>query len=191
MLHLTHKARTLAILDGFGPGLVAVFGSGELAQAQRRLDVIDQIVLLLTARVDDWSDLHALRRGLWRATAYTHTVSRITEKVTGEPAEWASRPLEAIYPVVFVDVIVVMVSDGASLWRPVPCREERRGEPGPRHLRHLGWRRHRGCSIRCTVTVSTVQGVPTAGPAIVCAATGRVMQRRQCQGIGRVHLRAR
>ncbi|WP_232004584.1 hypothetical protein [Propionibacterium freudenreichii] len=29
MLHPTHKARTLAILDGFGSGLVAVLGPGE------------------------------------------------------------------------------------------------------------------------------------------------------------------
>lgn len=29
MLHSTHKARTLAIIDGFGSGLVAVLGPGE------------------------------------------------------------------------------------------------------------------------------------------------------------------
>ena len=29
MLHPTHKARTLAILDGFGSGLVTVLGPGE------------------------------------------------------------------------------------------------------------------------------------------------------------------
>ncbi|MES6220270.1 hypothetical protein U6L75_01090 [Cutibacterium acnes] len=29
MLHPTHKVRTLAIIDGFGSGLVAVLGPGE------------------------------------------------------------------------------------------------------------------------------------------------------------------
>src|SRR5690606_13266376 len=40
------------------------------------------------------------------------TVSRITEKVAGELAEWSSRPLDPIYPVIFVDAIVVKVRDG-------------------------------------------------------------------------------
>lgn len=35
-----------------------------------------------------------------------------TEKVTAELAEWSSRPLDPIYPVIFVDAIVVKVRDG-------------------------------------------------------------------------------
>lgn len=38
------------------------------------------------------------------------TISRISEKVSGELA--ASRPLDPIYPVIFVDAIVVRVGDG-------------------------------------------------------------------------------
>ena len=34
------------------------------------------------------------------------------EKVTAELAEWSSRPLDPIYPVIFVDAIVVKVRDG-------------------------------------------------------------------------------
>ncbi|RRD45273.1 hypothetical protein EII42_11325, partial [Tessaracoccus sp. OH4464_COT-324] len=30
---------------------------------------------------------------------------RITEKVAGELAEWSSRPLDPLYPVIFVDAI--------------------------------------------------------------------------------------
>jgi transposase-like protein len=40
------------------------------------------------------------------------TISRITEKVAGELAEWSSRPLDPLYPVIFVDAIVVKVRDG-------------------------------------------------------------------------------
>ncbi|KXA68512.1 transposase [Cutibacterium avidum] len=43
-----------------------------------------------------------------------HTISQITEKATGAPTQWASRPLDAIYPVIIVDMIVVTVPDGAS-----------------------------------------------------------------------------
>ena len=37
------------------------------------------------------------------------TVSRITEKVTGEMTEWLHRPLERVYPVIFIDALVVKV----------------------------------------------------------------------------------
>jgi hypothetical protein len=40
------------------------------------------------------------------------TISRITEKVAGELAEWSARPLDPIYPVLFVDAVVVKVRDG-------------------------------------------------------------------------------
>lgn len=35
-----------------------------------------------------------------------------TEKVTAELAEWSSLPLDPIYPVIFVDAIVVKVRNG-------------------------------------------------------------------------------
>ncbi|BDB62762.1 hypothetical protein RDE2_45560 [Rhodococcus sp. RDE2] len=35
-----------------------------------------------------------------------------TEKVTAALAEWSSLPLDPIYPVIFVDAIVVKVRDG-------------------------------------------------------------------------------
>jgi transposase-like protein len=40
------------------------------------------------------------------------TISRITEKVVGELAEWSARPLDPVYPVLFVEAIVVKVRDG-------------------------------------------------------------------------------
>jgi transposase-like protein len=46
-------------------------------------------------------------------------VSRITEKVVAEMAEWASRPLDAVYVAVFIDAIVVRVRDGQVANRPV------------------------------------------------------------------------
>ncbi len=51
-----------------------------------------------------------------------------------EMAEWSSRPLDPLYPVIFVDAIVVKVRDGS------PCQA--RGAPSPqrrvlrRHRRH-------------------------------------------------------
>lgn len=47
------------------------------------------------------------------------TVSRITEKVTGEMTEWLNRPLESVCPVIFIDAMVVKVRDGQAADKPV------------------------------------------------------------------------
>src|SRR6266849_3502295 len=43
------------------------------------------------------------------------TVSRITDEVLEEMRAWQSRPLEAVYPIVFVDALVAKVRDGSSV----------------------------------------------------------------------------
>jgi putative transposase len=43
------------------------------------------------------------------------TVSRITDKALEEMRAWQSRPLEAIYPVVYIDAMMARVRDGQSV----------------------------------------------------------------------------
>jgi len=44
----------------------------------------------------------------------------ISDKVLEEMAEWLHRPLDVVYPVVFIDAIVVKVKDGqVSGWPTV------------------------------------------------------------------------
>ena len=38
---------------------------------------------------------------VYAARVSKDTISRITEKIVGELAEWSSRPLDAVYPVIF------------------------------------------------------------------------------------------
>ncbi len=47
------------------------------------------------------------------------TISRITDRVVEEMAEWQNRPLDKVYPVIFVDAIVVKVRDGQVTNRPI------------------------------------------------------------------------
>jgi putative transposase len=47
------------------------------------------------------------------------TVSLITDKVIAEMAEWCNRPLESVYPVVFIDAISVKIRDGRVANRPI------------------------------------------------------------------------
>jgi transposase-like protein len=47
------------------------------------------------------------------------TISKITDAVVGEMTDWMTRPLERVYPVTFVDAMVVKVRDGQVTNRPI------------------------------------------------------------------------
>jgi putative transposase len=47
------------------------------------------------------------------------TISTITDKVMDGMAEWQNRPLDPVYPVVFIDAINVKIRDGQVANRPI------------------------------------------------------------------------
>lgn len=79
---------------------------------QRRLDGIGEVVLSLTARGLTTGEIAAHVDDVYGAT-----VSKDT-KVSEEMAEWANRPLDRVYPVVFIDAIHVKVRDGQVRNKP-------------------------------------------------------------------------
>lgn len=85
---------------------------------QRRLDGIDEIVLSLTARGLATGEVTAHFDGVYGAKVSRDTISRITVKVCEEMIEWQNRPLDAVYPVLFVDAIYLKVRDGQVTNRP-------------------------------------------------------------------------
>ena len=56
---------------------------------------------------------------MYGAEVSRDTISRITDAVIAELAAWQSRPLDEVYPVVFVDAIHVKIRDGKVANRPV------------------------------------------------------------------------
>jgi putative transposase len=86
---------------------------------QRRLDGIDQIVVSLTARGLTTGEISAHFEEVYGAKVSKDTISRITDKVIEEMAEWRSRPLDRVYPVLFIDALIVKVRDGQVTNRPV------------------------------------------------------------------------
>ena len=61
---------------------------------QRRLTGIDQIVLSLTAKGLTTGEIAAHFEEVYGAKVSKDTISRITDKVIAEMAEWANRPLD-------------------------------------------------------------------------------------------------
>ena len=86
---------------------------------QRRLDGIDQIVLSLSARGLTTGEVAAHFAEVYGAKVSKDTISRISDKVLEEMTEWCNRPLDRVYPVIFIDAIVVKVRDGQVVNRPI------------------------------------------------------------------------
>lgn len=81
----------------------------------RRLDGLDAMIVSLYAGGMTVRDIQAhLARTL--GTELSHeTISNVTDAVTEEVKAWQSRPLDPVWPVVFLDALVVKVRDGAHV----------------------------------------------------------------------------
>lgn len=78
---------------------------------QRRLSGIDEIVLSLSAR-GLTGEIAAHFDEVYGAKVSKDTISRITHKVLEETLDWANRPLDEVYPVIFIDALHLKVRDG-------------------------------------------------------------------------------
>ena len=56
---------------------------------------------------------------MYGAEVSRETISKITDRVLEGMAEWQSRPLDPVYPVVFIDAIHVKIRDGQVANRPI------------------------------------------------------------------------
>lgn len=144
---------------------------------QRRLTGIDEIVLSLTAKGLTTGEIAAHFADIYGATVSKDTISRITDKVVAEMAEWCNRPLEPVYPVVFIDAINVKIRDGQVTNRPVyvaigvTCGGERDilglwagdgGEGAKFWLAVLTEIKNRGTGDVCIVVCDGLKGLPDA-----------------------------
>jgi putative transposase len=84
-------------------------------KGQRRLDGIDKIVLGLYAKGMTVRDIQAHLVEIYDVEVSPDLISKITDAVHAEVAEWQSRPLERVYPVIFLDALVCKVRDGGSV----------------------------------------------------------------------------
>ncbi|MFE3228986.1 IS256 family transposase, partial [Nocardia sp. NPDC059228] len=86
---------------------------------QRRLSGVDEIVLSLTAKGLTTGEVSAHFAEIYGASVSKDMVSTITEKVVAEMVDWCNRPLDRVYPVLFIDAIHVKIRDGQVANRPI------------------------------------------------------------------------
>ena len=89
-----------------------------VAKHQRRLTRVDEIVLSLYAKGLTTGEIAAHFDELYGARISPDTISRITDKVLADMAEWVARPLEPVYAAIFIDALSVKVRDGQVANRP-------------------------------------------------------------------------
>ena len=102
---------------------------------QCRLGGVDDMVLSLSAKGLTTGEISAHLAEVYGASVSKDTISAITDRVVGELTDWQSRPLDAVYRVMFVDAIFVKIRDGQVANRPIyvaidNLEAARRTEPG-------------------------------------------------------------
>lgn len=80
-----------------------------VAKNQTRLTHFDDKILTLYAKGMSTRDIVETFRELYGADISPTLVSNVTEAVLGKVIEWQSRPLDALYPILYLDCIVVKI----------------------------------------------------------------------------------
>jgi transposase-like protein len=118
--------RSKTVLTEVGPVEVVVprdrDGSFEpqlVKKRQRRLSGVEDMVLSLSAKGLTTGEISAHLAEVYGADVSKQTISTITDKVLDGMAEWQNRPLDSVYPVVFLDAVHVKVRDGKVANRPI------------------------------------------------------------------------
>ena len=134
-------------------------------------------MLSLTARGLPTGEVSAHLAEVYGAHVGKDQVSRITEAVVAELNEWQNRPLDPVYPVIFIDAIVVKVRDGQVTNKPfyvvigVTTAGERDilgiwagdgGEGAKYWLAVLTELKTRGVADVCIVVYDGLKGLPDA-----------------------------
>ena len=90
-----------------------------VAKGQTRLDGFNERIIALYARGMTVRDVQAHLKEIYGVDVSHDLISRVTDGVWEELEAWRSRPLDAVYPVVFIDALMIKIRDGNVANRPV------------------------------------------------------------------------
>jgi putative transposase len=84
---------------------------------QRRCVGFDEKILALYSRGLSVRDIRAHLQEIYGVEVSLDLISRVTDGVMDDVRDWGKRPLEDIYPIVFLDCMVLKIRDGGSVQR--------------------------------------------------------------------------
>jgi putative transposase len=82
---------------------------------ERRFAGFDDKIIALYARGLTVREIQAHLREIYRVEVGHDLVSRVTDAVLADVKAWQSRPLEDVYPILFLDALVVKIRDGGAV----------------------------------------------------------------------------
>jgi transposase-like protein len=147
-------------------------------RGQIRPDGFNERIIALYARGMTTRDIRAHLREMYGVEVSADLISRVTDAVVDELAEWQSRPLDAVYPVAFIDALMVKIRDGVVTNRAVylaigiDCEGHKQvlglwvgpttGESAKFWLTVLAELKSRGVADVCIVCCDELTGLPDA-----------------------------
>jgi putative transposase len=146
---------------------------------QRRLSGVDDLVISLSAKGLTHGEIAAHLAEVYGAEVSKQTISTITDRVLDGMAEWQNRPLDPVYPVIFIDCVNVKIRDGNVANRPIYVAlavtvdgtrdilglwagEHGDGEGAKYWMRVLTEIKNRGTQDVCIVVCDGLKGLPDA-----------------------------
>ena len=178
--------RPKTVLTDIGPVEVAIprdrdgtFEPQIVRKRQRRLGGIDGLVISLSAKGLTHGEIAAHLAEAYGANVSKQTISTITDRVIEGMSAWQNRPLDSVYPVVFIDVINVKIREGNVADRPICIAlgvtvegtrdvlgiwagEHGDGEGSKYWMRVLSEIKNRGTQDVCIVVCDGLTGLPDA-----------------------------
>jgi putative transposase len=110
------------VLTGNGPVAIRVprdrrsqFEPQLIGKHQRRLAGLDEKIIALYAGGMSTREIETYIGDLYGPGVSRETVSRVTAGVLEDAKAWQTRPLEAIYPILYLDALVIKIRDGQAV----------------------------------------------------------------------------
>ena len=82
---------------------------------QRRFEGFDDKIIAMYGRGISVSDIQAHLAELYGVEVGHDLISRVTDAVLDDVREWQARPLEDVYPILFLDALIVKIRDGGAV----------------------------------------------------------------------------
>ena len=86
-------------------------------KGQRRFEGFDDKILALYSRGLSTRDIEAHLAEIYGVKVGRDLISRVTDAVMDDVREWQQRPLDDVYPVLFLDALVLKVREGGTVQR--------------------------------------------------------------------------
>jgi transposase-like protein len=88
-----------------------------IRKGQRRFEGFDDKILALYSRGLSRREIEAHLAEIYGVQVGRDLISRVTDAVMDDVREWQQRPLDDVYPVVFLDALVLKIREGGSVQR--------------------------------------------------------------------------